>query len=119
MSKSKYVQTERVHNLRAPSIVVPILVDLFSPTSVVDIGCGTGNFLKIFSDNGIQTIKGLDGKWANRELLFKHIYENEFEEIDLEQFSDSQIKYELAICLEVAEHLKPAAAGQFIKSLWD
>lgn len=117
MSKSKYIHTERVHNLGAPSIVVPILADLFSPTSVVDIGCGTGNFLKVFRDSGVQTVKGLDGKWANRDLLFKHIRENEFEEIDLEQFSDSKIKYDLAICLEVAEHLKPEAAGQFIKAL--
>lgn len=115
--KSKYVHTERVHNLGAPSIVVPILIELFSPKSVVDIGCGTGNFLKLFRDHGIETVKGLDGKWANRELLFKHIRENEFEEIDLEQFSASKTKYDLAICLEVAEHLRPDAADQFIAAI--
>jgi SAM-dependent methyltransferase len=115
--KSKYIHTERVHNLGSPSIVVPILIELFSPESVIDVGCGTGNFLKIFRDNGIQILKGLDGKWANRELLFKHIHEDEFEEIDLENFSNSKKRYDLAICLEVAEHLKPEAASQFIKAL--
>ncbi|HEX4959071.1 MAG TPA: class I SAM-dependent methyltransferase [Lacibacter sp.] len=118
MATTKYIHTERVHNLDAPSIVVPLLMKLFHPDSVVDIGCGTGNFLKVFKEEGIPVVKGYDGAWVNRDLLKKNgIENNEFEEADFERFKDAPQKYDLALCLEVAEHLKPEAADQFIRAL--
>ena len=117
MTSSKYIHSEQVHSIGSPSVVVPILISLFSPSSVIDIGCGTGNFLHIFKEKGVQDIKGLDGNWVNRELLFKNIDQNEFEVADLEQLVDSKRKYDLAICLEVAEHLSGESADHFIKAI--
>ena len=118
MNQKKYIHTERVHNLNAPSIIVPLLIKLFYPKSIVDIGCGTGNFLKIFKDEGVPLVKGYDGKWVNRDLLEKNgIDKVEFEEADFEHFKNSAQKYDLALCLEVAEHLRQEAADQFIRAL--
>ena len=46
----KYVHDPRDHNLDAPREIVPLLANVFQPRSVVDYGCGLGNFL-MFSRN--------------------------------------------------------------------
>ena len=41
----RYIHSENVHNLNAPNQVVPIVMDLFHPSSVLDVGCGIGTWL--------------------------------------------------------------------------
>ena len=80
----KYTHTEEVHNMKDPNIIVPLVMEIIMPKSVVDIGCGIGNFLKVFKENGVVDILGIDGSWVNRELLAKNISLTEFIEHDLE-----------------------------------
>jgi SAM-dependent methyltransferase len=117
MAITKYIHSEQIHQLHSPSILVPILISFFSPKSVIDIGCGTGNFLRAFKDNGISEIKGLDGSWVNKNILFKNIEPVEFDTADLEKLTHSERKYDLALCLEVAEHLSFEAADDFISAI--
>ena len=67
---AKYVHTAEYHNLDAPSEIVPVLLNLFDPSSVVDYGCGTGTFLHVFNSNGVKDILGLDGEWVDKSQLF-------------------------------------------------
>lgn len=114
---AKYVHEESVHNLQAPKQIVPLLMKLFNPSSVIDVGCGLGTFLHEFHNNGVKTIHGIDGSWANKELLSKYISLENFEEVDLEKPYHGKQKYDLAICLEVAEHLKPESASTIVDTL--
>jgi SAM-dependent methyltransferase len=114
---AKYNHTIGMHNLLAPIEIVPIIIDLFEPKSVVDVGCGLGTFIKIFKDKGAKKILGLDGHWCNKDLLFHNITPAEFIEIDLEQKIQINNRFDLAISLEVAEHLSPKRAKSFIEDL--
>lgn len=116
----KYVYDESVHNMNAPTVVVPFVLELF-PTirSVVDFGCGLGTWLKAFKDRGIEEILGLDGAWYDPSLLFQYIRENEYKCVDLEKNIHLDKSYDLVISLEVAEHLREQAADTFVQSLVD
>ncbi|MFC1840655.1 hypothetical protein ACFL1N_13825 [Thermodesulfobacteriota bacterium] len=45
MPENKYIHDESAHNLTDPSIIVPIILQVLNPKSVVDVGCGIGTFL--------------------------------------------------------------------------
>ncbi len=115
----KYHYEETVHNLVAPQKIVPVVLNLFKPLSVIDVGCGTGTFLKVFKDLGVTEVLGLDGHWVDRSKLLNHIREEEFAEVDLENlsFENFNTTYDLAVCLEVAEHLNPDAADLLVSNL--
>lgn len=54
---------------RSAGVVVPILVDLLAPKSVLDIGCGVGPWLKVFEEQGVPVVHGIDGPWVPRDSL--------------------------------------------------
>lgn len=114
-NKGKYVHDDVVHNLVSPRIIVPFIMQLLSPSSVVDVGCGTGTFLKVFKDCGVSKVLGIDGSWVKPDQL--HINENEFIEADLEKPVRLEEKFDLVLCLEVAEHLSPNSADIIVESL--
>ena len=111
----KYVHQEIVHNFKAANEVVPFVLQLLRPESIVDVGCGIGTWLKIFEDNGISDVLGIDGSYVDKSLL--KIDKDKFVDYDLEKFYDSDKKFDLAISLEVAEHLSIDSADIFVKTL--
>ncbi len=118
MKEAKYKFDNKLHNLQSPSIVVPIIMSLFQPKSVVDFGCGLGSWLKIFKDCGVNKLLGLDGSWVDKSK-FEISVLNTFKEIDLEKEVKLEEKFDLAISLEVAEHLHEKSASLFVKNLVD
>jgi len=102
---------------RSATIVVPILMRLFEPKSVIDVGCGVGTWLRAFTDNGVEDICGVDGKYAEDTGL--QIPVQYFHAADLTLPYKSDRKYDLAVCLEVAEHLPSEAGSTLIQSLCD
>jgi SAM-dependent methyltransferase len=95
--------------------VVPLLVDWIAPQSVVDIGCGTGAWLSVFAGLGVQDYLGLDGDYVARQRLL--IAPDRFVATDLTQPFKLNRQFDLAMSLEVAEHLPLAAADQFVAGL--
>ena len=45
-------------SLRSAQAVVPALIDLASPASVLDVGCGVGSWLRAFADAAASTQGG-------------------------------------------------------------
>lgn len=113
----KYYHDESYHRISSPQAIVPVLIDLFSPNSVVDIGCGTGNFLNVFKKMGVRKILGIDGSWVKKSILFKYLDDDEFLELNLENKFTLKEKYDIALCLEVAEHLSAQASDILIDNL--
>ena len=98
---------------------VSILSNLsIKPKKVVDVGCGRGPWLKAFSDSGSKELVGIDGDWVRQEdMLDKKI---KFYSIDLSSAvinNPLNKKFDLAMSLEVAEHLKPEQAITFVNYL--
>jgi SAM-dependent methyltransferase len=110
-----YLHSKIIHNKISAIEVVPLLIQKFNPKSVIDIGCGLGDWLNIFQQNGVENILGVDGSWVNKSDLY--IDKRLFQETDLAQSFRLDRKFDLAMSLEVAEHLPESAADTFIDTL--
>lgn len=96
--------------------IVDLLLQWLSPISVVDAGCGTGMFHKEFKKRGADTILGLDG--ASTSSVFGPGKSN-FQVVDLTEPLELDRGFDLALCLEVAEHLPESSADLLVKTLTD
>jgi len=114
---SDYSNYHRVRDgfYRAAREVIPIVLDLVDPKSVVDLGCGIGTWLKAFKDFGINDTVGINGKWVDKRLL--EISETEFITFDLKKPFRLGRRFDLVVSLEVAEHLPEPCAETFVDSL--
>jgi len=102
-------------SLSAAKIVAPFVVELVRPESIVDVGCATGAWLSVFRDYGIETVLGLDGSYVDRSKLLIPL--ECFCAVDLERAFTLSRRFDLAISLEVAEHLPASNAQAFVASL--
>lgn len=102
-----------VYSARA---VLPIVLGALPPVrSAVDLGCGVGTWLSVIKKNGVEEILGLDGDWVEKDLL--EIPIGDFREAFFDKPVALDKRYDLAISLEVAEHLPPENAESFVDSL--
>lgn len=113
-SKFFYNEMEK-SSLSSARVVVPIVMDAVNPHSVVDVGCGEGIWMSVFRECGVSDIVGVDGEWVRADAL--KISAESFVPKDLGQPFNLQRTFDLAVCLEVAEHLDASAAGTLIGNL--
>lgn len=102
-------------SLPSARAVARVVHRLFSPQSVVDVGCGLGAWLRAFSEMGIDQICGIDGDYINRQNLL--IPPSKFVSQDLSRPFEIPGHYDLAISLEVAEHLSGKAGTRLVHAL--
>src|SRR5215217_4925510 len=102
-------------SLASARVMVPILLKLVEVQSVIDIGCGTGAWLSVFRENGIEDIWGVDGPYINRNQL--KIPAQQFTSTDLEQPFHMPRNFDLVVALEVAEHLSEGSAETLVNTL--
>jgi SAM-dependent methyltransferase len=96
--------------------ILPIICDWVDPASIVDVGCGTGEWLGVASALGIERLTGIDG--AHLDDTSPTVPVEAFRQWDLTRPLDrSFASHDLAICLEVAEHLPAEAADTLVDSL--
>ena len=110
-----FTHTELVYNFSAAREIVPVILKLVDPESVLDVGCGIGTWLKIFEDHHVNDYMGVDGDYVDRNLL--KIPAERFYPCDLSKHFDLGRKFDLVISLEVAEHIAESSADQFVASL--
>jgi SAM-dependent methyltransferase len=110
-----YFASRRSTSLRSAREVVPLVVDVLRPNSVIDVGCGTGSWLAVFRECGVDDVMGVDGAHVPRDML--EIPEDRFTCADLNGPLVLGRSFDLAMSLEVAEHLRPAAGETFVTSL--
>lgn len=101
--------------LASARALVPVVLDLIRPERVLDVGCGRGAWLRAFKENGVPYLRGLDGPYVEASRLL--IEPTEFRPTDLAQPWDLGERFDLAMCLEVGEHLPPSAAPRLVESL--
>ena len=111
----RFFEERKAEIWEAAMRIVPYVLDVVQPISVVDVGCATGEFLAAFRKHGIEDILGIDGAYVQKDL--RVIPQNKFIPLDLNQPFTLDRTFDLAICLEVAEHLLPRSAANFIASL--
>jgi SAM-dependent methyltransferase len=97
------------------SVVVPRILERFPQAkSVVDFGCGPGIWLNEFLSRGLE-VKGYDFGEGIAEYLSipAHLYE----QANLAAPVAAGRKYDIAVSLEVAEHIEDDKADVFVESL--
>lgn len=100
---------------RSAEAIVPHVMELLGPRSVCDVGCGRGIWLATFRDHGATTVVGTDGDYIERSRL--EIDADSFVPANLEEGVPLEGPFDLAVSLEVAEHLSEGVAERFVESL--
>ena len=115
----QFFDQQAVGSLASARIVLQELFSAATIGSVVDVGCGVAPWLRAAIDLGAQHAVGLDGSYVDRTRLM--VEPARFHPCDLEADDIRQavqgMPFDLAMCLEVAEHLPAARAPSFIAEL--
>ena len=115
MREIQYEHAPGWHTLEEAHTALSKLLAGHCVTSMLDVGCGTGNWLRAALDLGVKDVFGIDGI-AVAENKF-HIPKKHFSQIDLEQTWALGRRFDLVLCLEVAEHLSPGSADILVRCL--
>jgi SAM-dependent methyltransferase len=100
---------------RSAQEVVPLVLELLRPRSLIDVGCGVGSWLVAFREHGVTDVLGVDGAYLDLDLL--QIPREQFLAHDLERPLKLGRRFDLAVSLEVAEHLPAEHAATLVASL--
>jgi SAM-dependent methyltransferase len=83
------------------------------PASVLQIGCGSGAYLKYFACQGTQRIKGVDGA----EGRSRYLQLDEYAQVDLGKPFDLAENFDLVVCVEVIAHIPAQSEHILISSI--
>lgn len=112
----RFYDDQRDLSRRSAAEVVPLLLQIVGPTSVVDVGCGVGTWLNAFVERGVTDVTGVEGAHIRGVAL--EIEPSALTVVDLGTgVLELPRTYDLALCMEVAEHLPIGAARGLVRSL--
>ena len=111
---AKYFEIETEMTLPTAPSVVDCLINEFSPHSVVDVGCGTGVYLREFRKRGLE-IRGYEGSDAaiRRALVPPGAILSQ----DLRHGLKPDTSFDLVISFEVGEHLPASSSLQYVRNV--
>lgn len=122
MNQTIYDETfyQLVSDLNYPSAkaVAPLVCSLINPKSVIDFGCAVGSWLRAFDEcSPLERMLGLDGDWLKGRRLL--IPEENVEYVDFTEPYELPEggRFDLAVCLEVAEHMDEASGERLLDNL--
>ncbi|HWQ34195.1 MAG TPA: methyltransferase domain-containing protein [Blastocatellia bacterium] len=111
----QFYQALKTDSLNSAREIVPFIVKFFQPRSVIDLGCGVGAWLSVFRELGVSEILGIDGDYVSQAMLC--IPSECFFPFDLTQPLRPERQFDLAMSVEVAEHLPAECAESFVNTL--
>lgn len=112
---STFYEDQKTGSSESAKVIVPLVLKLVKARSVIDVGCGIGTWLAVFKKEGVKETAGVDGPWVKPEQLL--IPAADFRSVDLRKPLSLSKKFDLAVSLEVAEHLPRESADTFVESL--
>jgi 2-polyprenyl-3-methyl-5-hydroxy-6-metoxy-1,4-benzoquinol methylase len=102
-------------SVRAAQVVVPVLQETIEPASVIDVGCGSGSWLAAWIDAGVSDVTGVDFGEVPPDVL--RVPPSNVSRVDLGAPFSLDRQFDLAMSLEVAEHLPAERAAGFVADL--
>ncbi len=109
----RFFSSHHEASYRSATVVLPLVFSIFQPHSVVDIGCGTGTWLRAADQLGAHEYHGYDGSHSNQLL----IPPERFTLADLSLPLAAPRRFDLAMCCEVAEHVPAASAATLVDTV--
>jgi SAM-dependent methyltransferase len=120
----KFFEGIREASSSSAAVTVPKILEVYPARSVIDVGCGIGTWLKPFAELGLQRIAGVDGDYVDRDQLVipRSAFvgcnlDVPFDFAELYRCIGSSERFDLAISLEVGEHLPVARATSLVSDL--
>lgn len=113
-----FYETQLTESYASAKIYSQHLAEVYRPKSVADFGCGRGPWLKAFKELGAERVVGFDGPWNRQENMIDPAIE--FNPVDLNDAVVSGLaneRFDLAMTLEVVEHLIPDRSASAVKAL--
>jgi SAM-dependent methyltransferase len=119
MSKKRYnrvfFEQLRAGAAKSAEVILPLVLKCLTVQSVVDVGCGDGTWLAVLQKLGVEDVLGLDGEYVNESVLQFPL--ERFRSFDLTKPFKLNRQFDLAMSLEVAEHLPVECAATFVESV--
>jgi SAM-dependent methyltransferase len=110
-----FYETQQAGSLKSAREMLPLLAVVYPFRSVVDIGSGVGTWLRAAAEHGATELVGVEGEWVkdnrNRFSDASYVY------ADLNTPLSMDRRFDLAISLEVAEHLNPDRSQRFVEDI--
>ena len=106
---------QEARNRDSARTILGIVFRHASPRSVLDVGCGLGTWLSVAQGLGVSDVVGVEGQWLDVSRL--RVEPELVTACDLEQGFSLGRRFDLAVCLEVAEHLSEPAGERLVASL--
>ncbi len=113
--ETSFYEMQASNSYNSAKIVIPYLINMFHPKSVADVGCGVWTWLKAFEEAWVSTILWIDWIYVEQEKIL--IEKSNFKAVDLKEKQYFDKRYDIAISLEVGEHLPKHTAPNFIETI--
>lgn len=110
-NKRYFDRIEKAEKVQALSLA-EVLVQMYNPKSVADVGCATGLYLWPFHDIGLKTM-GFDSS----EDAVKNAVVPTVVKVDMTAKKFHTSKKDLVICLEVLEHIENELCDNVIDNI--
>jgi SAM-dependent methyltransferase len=107
-----YVHNDDVHRQMYDRLAEAIH-ERFQPSSAVDVGCGTGWILAELADRGVD-VRGIEG---SRPAIQRSRVSDRITRANLEREIPDLGRFDVCICMEVAEHVPTRVSGMLVEGL--
>jgi SAM-dependent methyltransferase len=111
---SIFVEEQELHMCSlAHEQKLDLIMELFKPTSALDIGCGTGRALSYLREKGVETI-GVEGSdlAISRARHPSHIVKH-----NLNRELNLRRRFDVVWCAEVVEHIHPRYEKNLLRTM--
>lgn len=115
MESIEYHHEKNSHNQRTPAILLSKMLEGQKVNSLVDVGAGVGTWVAAALEINIPRVRGIDGILVDRDALA--CPPDLISQVDFRASFDLGERFDVALCLEVAEHLEERNAEVFVSSL--
>lgn len=110
-----FYKYQREGSLRSARKVLPVIHDALSVSSVLDVGCGAGAWLRAHRECGVSDCVGVDGDYVDRAVLL--IDHDRFLPRDITHSFELGRRFDLVQCLEVAEHVPRSCSETLVDNI--
>jgi hypothetical protein len=111
-----FYEGQRGGSSASSRIILTIAKELFAPRSLVDVGCGAATWLRTARELGIADLAGIDGAWSRAQHTDADGIAFHYADLAAGDMALGR-RFDLALSVEVAEHLPPDASDRFVALL--